>query len=142
MSAENNKMIVRRWYQDVLSAGNEHLIDKLFTSNYTHHEEIVPGGWPRGTEGAYALAHTYRTASSDIQYTIEEQLADGDKVVTRWSARGTHTGLFLGAPASGKSYTITGISIERIESDKIAETWSNWDLAGLMAQLGLLPAMG
>ncbi len=142
MSAENNKMIVRRWYQEVLSEKNIALIASLFSKTYTHHEEIVPGGWPRGTAGAEALAQTYHTASSDIQYTIEDQMADGDKVITRWTARGTHTGNFLNAPGSGRKYTITGISIERIEDGKIAETWSNWDLMGLMAQLGLLPTAG
>jgi steroid delta-isomerase-like uncharacterized protein len=141
MNAGNNQAIVRRWYSDVLSEGRTALIDSLFAPTYTHHEEIVPGGWPRGVAGAQALAHTYRTASSDIRYTIDEQLSDGDKVVTRWTARGTHTGDFLGAPGSGRSFTITGISIERIENGQIAETWSNWDLMGLLVQLGLAPAM-
>lgn len=139
MSTENNKAIVARWYQDVLSDGKLNLIDGLFSPTYIHHEEIVPGGWPRGSAGAQAIAHTYRTASNNIRYTIEEQLTEGSKVVTRWTAQGTHTGDFLGAPGSGKQYTITGISIERIEDGKIAETWSNWDLMGLMAQLGLVP---
>lgn len=140
MSAENNKQVVTRWYQDVLTDGNLGLIDELFAPTYTHHEEIVPGGWPRGSAGAQAIAHTYRTASNDIRYTIEDQLVEGSKVVTRWTAHGTHTGSFLGAPGSGKQYTISGISIERIENGKIAETWSNWDLMGLMVQLGLVPA--
>lgn len=141
MTTESNQQIVRRWYQDILSEGRLDLIGELFAPNYTHHEEIVPGGWPRGVEGAQALAHTYRTASSDIQYTLDEQLVIADKVVTRWTAHGTHTGLFLGAPASGRPYTINGISIERIENGKIAETWSNWDLMGLLVQIGLAPAI-
>ncbi len=141
MNAEANQALVRRWYNDVLSKGQIDLIETLFSPNYTHHEEIVPGGWPRGVTGAQALAHTYRTASADIQYTIEDQFAVGDKVVTRWSANGTHTGDFLGAPGSGRSYTITGISIERVENGKIVETWSNWDLMGLLVQIGLAPAM-
>lgn len=141
MNADNNQAIVRRWYSEVLSEGRITLIDSLFAPTYTHHEEIVPGGWPRGAAGAQALARAYRTASADIQYTIDDQLSDGDKVVTRWTAHGTHTGDFLGAPGSGRSFTITGISIERIENGQIAETWSNWDLMGLLVQLGLAPAM-
>lgn len=140
MNTEANKAVVRRWYDDVLTGGQIDLIDDLFTADFTHHEEIVPGGWPRGAAGAHALANVYRTASADITYDIEEQLADGDKVVTRWIARGTHTGPFLGAPGSGRPYNITGISIERIAGRRIAETWSNWDLAGLLVQLGLAPA--
>lgn len=139
MSVESNKQLVRRWYEEVLSAKNTALIPDLFSSSYTHHEEIVPGGWPRGTAGAEALAHTYHTASSDIHYTVEDQIVEGDRVVTRWTARGTHTGNFLNAPGSGRQYTITGISIERIDNGKIVETWSNWDLMGLMVQLGLAP---
>lgn len=141
MNPENNQATVRRWYEEVLSEGNLSLIDSLFSPNFTHHEEIVPGGWPRGTAGAQALAQTYRTASSDIRYTIEDQFSTGDRVVTRWTASGTHTGDFLGAPGSGRSYTITGISIERLENGKIAETWSNWDLMGLLVQVGLAPAL-
>lgn len=140
MNTEVNKTVVRRWYVNVLSEGQNELIEDLFASDFTHHEEIVPGGWPRGAAGAHALADTYRTASADITYTIEEQLADGDKVVTRWTARGTHTGSFLGTPGSCRPYTITGISIERVVGGRIVETWSNWDLAGLLVQIGLAPA--
>jgi steroid delta-isomerase-like uncharacterized protein len=141
MNLESNQAIVRRWYTEVLSEGNLSLIDSLFSPGYTHHEEIVPGGWPRGTAGAQALAHTYRTASGDIRYTIEDQISAGDRVVTRWTAVGTHTGDFLGAPGSGRSFMITGISIERLEDGRIAETWSNWDLLGLLVQVGLAPAL-
>src|SRR5690242_14588236 len=114
MATENNVAVVNRWYKDVLSEGKLNQIESLFSPNFTHHEEIVPGGWPRGMAGAQALANTYRTASSDIQYTIDDQMAVGDKVITRWTAHGTHTGPFVGAPASGRQYTITGMSIDRV----------------------------
>lgn len=135
-----NEAVVTQWYHEVLNEGRLDLVPALFTPDYQNHDTFAPGGWPQGLEAVYALVHTYRTASADIHYTIEDQVAVGDSVVTRWTARGTHTGSFLGAPASGKSYTITGIGIERLVNGKIAETWINWDSLALLIQLGLVPA--
>ena len=83
----------------------------------------------------------YRAAFSDLQFTVEEQVAEGDRVVTRWTATGTHDGDLLGIAPTGTVGTTTGISINRIADGKVAEDCTNWDALGLMQQLGAIPAM-
>ena len=78
----------------------------------------------------------YRAAFSDSQFEIEAQFAEGDYVVTRWTATGTQDGELMGMPATGKHVTLTGITIDRFEDGKIAEGWTNWDTFGMMQQLG------
>jgi steroid delta-isomerase-like uncharacterized protein len=82
----------------------------------------------------------YRAAFPDLKITVEDQIAEGDKVVTRWTAEGTHDGDLPGLPASGRSSTVTGIGIDRIEGGKIVEAWGNWDTLGMLQQLGAIPA--
>lgn len=82
------------------------------------------------------------TAFPDIYFTIDEQIAEEDKVVTRWHVNGTHQAEFAGIPATGKSVTITAINIHRISADQIQEAWLNWDALGLMQQLGVIPPVG
>lgn len=83
----------------------------------------------------------YRTAFPDTCFTIEEMIAEGDTVVTRWTARGTHKGDLMGVLPTHKRVTVTGITINRITRGKIAESWDNWDTHGLMQQLGAVPAL-
>ncbi len=99
-------------------------------------------GWPRGPEGAKAVVATYRGAFPDVHFTIEDQIVEGDKVVTRWTGQGTNTGSLFGMPPTGKPATVTGIQIDRIAGDKIAKTWVNFDALGMMQQLGVIPSMG
>jgi predicted ester cyclase len=75
------------------------------------------------------------SAFSNVSYTVEDALADGDKVVLRWVIRGRHTGLFQGMPPTGKDFRLTGITIIRVEDGKLAENWVEQDIAGLMGQL-------
>jgi len=84
----------------------------------------------------------YLTAYPDTHFTIEDQIAEGDTVVTRWTARGTHKGPLMGIPPTGKQVTVTGISIGRVVNGKTVEGWSNYDTLGMMQQLGVVPAPG
>ena len=81
----------------------------------------------------------YRNAFPDLHFTIDEQIAEGDKVVTRWTAHGTNKGELLGMPATDKSTTVTGIAVDRIANGKIAESWGIFDQFGMMQQLGVIP---
>ena len=102
-----------------------------------------PGGWPVGPAGSKALVSTYRTAFPNVVFTVEDQIAEGDQVATRWSARGTHTGpLPGGIEPTGKSAIVTGISIERYVHGKMAESHVNWDFMGMLQQLGVIPTPG
>ncbi len=81
----------------------------------------------------------YRSAFPDTQITIEDQLAEGDMVATRWTARGTHQGELMGVPPSGNRVEVAGITISRIEGGKIEEDWDNYDALGMMQQIGAIP---
>lgn len=145
MSTEQNKTIVRRWIKDMFEKGNLALADELFTSDSISHDRSGPGPngeWPRGPEGARAVVKAYRGAFPDIKYTIEDQIAEGDLVVTRWRASGTNTGPLMGLPATGKPAAISGIETERLVNGKIAESWVNFDNISMLVQLGLAPAPG
>ncbi len=84
----------------------------------------------------------YRNAFPDMQFTIEDVIAEGDEVVVRWTFRGTHQGELMGTPPINNQVTVTGMSIERVSGDKIVETWDNYDALGLMQQLGVIPEPG
>jgi predicted ester cyclase len=143
MSAEANKAIVRRFYEEVFSQGNLSALSEITAADYVNHDpSSPPGGWPPGIEGLGMVVGTYRAAFPDVQFTVDDQIAEGDKVVTRWSARGTNRGPLMGMPPGGRSIVITGISIERIAGGKMAETWVNFDGLGMLQQLGVVPAPG
>lgn len=92
-----------------------------------------------GLEQMRAFIGAYRTAFPDARSTVEDQIAEGDKVVTRWFARGTHAGGFYGLMPTGKPFAISGITIERVAGGKLAEVWVNRDDLGLLRQLGAVP---
>lgn len=145
MTPEQNKTIVRRWYKDFFEKGNYALSRELFTSDSLSHDRTGPGPngeWPRGPAGAEAVVKTYLTAFPDIRFTIEDQIAEGDLVSTRWTARGTNTGPIMGRPATGKTSIVSGIETDRLVNGKIAESWVNFDTLGMLVQLGLAPAPG
>lgn len=139
MSTELNKKLAAQWFTDVFSTGNLALIDQLVAPDYVNYDPYVPGGAWRGLDGARALITTYRGAFPDVTFTIEDQIAEGDKVVTRWSARGTHNGSLNGIPPTGKTALVTGINTKRIVNGKAIEEWANFDMFGMLRQLGIIP---
>jgi steroid delta-isomerase-like uncharacterized protein len=96
----------------------------------------------RGSEGFKHMVSTYRAGYPDLQFKVEDQLADGDKVVTRWSCEGTHRGELIGIPATGKRTTTSGIDIDRFQDGKVVESWTIWDALGWLQQLGVVPPLG
>ena len=138
MSAEN-KELSRRLLDEAFNKGNIDVVDEVLTSGFVNHDAALPEAQV-GMDAAKASIGGYREAFPDIRLTIEDQFDSGDEVVTRWTARGTHQGELMGIPATGKQATVTGITIDRIESGRIAESWTNWDTLGLMQQLGAIPA--
>ena len=139
MSAEN-KEIVRRYIEEVWTQGNLAIIDELFAANFVNHTPAR--GLPPDREGFKQFAVAYRAGFPDLQATLEEIIGEGDKVVTRWTARGTHRGEFMGVAPTGKKATVTGISITRVAGGKIVEDWTQGDTLGLMQQLGVIPTPG
>jgi steroid delta-isomerase-like uncharacterized protein len=138
MSAEN-KALARRLVEEAFNAGRLEVVDELVASDFVEHDPSLTEE-VRGPAGVKELIAGYRAAFPDIRITIEDQIADGDYVVSRWSGTGTHQGELMGMPATGKQATVTGITIDRIVDGRIAESWDNWDTLGLMQQLGAVPA--
>ncbi|WP_346924733.1 ester cyclase [uncultured Arthrobacter sp.] len=140
MSAETNKALARRLTEEAFNAGNIDVLDELLATGIVNHDSAAPESTV-GLDAARASIEGYRTAFPDLRVTIEDQIADDDRVVTRWSAKGTHQGELMGMPATGKQTTVTGITIDRIEDGRIAESWTNWDTLGMLQQLGVVPAL-
>ena len=137
--SDQNKAIARRAL-DLFTSGDLDEMDELVSEDAVDHDAQNPNAGIHGPEGAKRTAAIYRGAFPDLQITVEDQLAEGDKVVTRWTAVGTQDGDLAGLPASGRSTTVTGITIDRIAGGKIVESWGNWDTLGMMQQLGAVPA--
>ncbi len=138
MSTEANKAIVVHLYQEVFNRGNLQLAEKLVSDEAVEHDPNglpVPPGW----RGLQAVATMLRAAFPDGHQTIEDLVAEGDKVVARLTFQGTHRGTFLGSAATGKRITVTMMHVYRFADGKVAEAWANRDDLGVMRQLGLLP---
>ncbi len=138
--AEQNKAIARRDLEEVWHNKNLSVVDEIYSSEYVRHDPADPQEI-RGIEGYKQLVTMYLNALPDTRFTIEDQIAEGDKVVTRWTARGTHKGDLMGIAPTGKQITVTGMGIQRIVGGKVVEEWANWDTMGLMQQLGVIPPM-
>ena len=137
--SEENKAIVRREVE-MFSTGDFSIADEIYSDDYVGHDPTKPEPI-RGIEGAKEEAAGYRAAFSDLTLTIDHQVAEGEYVVTRWTARGTHDGDLEGIAPTGVSATTGGISVVRIVDGKIVEDHTQWDALGLMTQLGVVPAM-
>jgi steroid delta-isomerase-like uncharacterized protein len=138
--SEQNKNVVRRCIEEMWNKNDVSLADQLFAPNYTHHDAATPDAG-RGPESEKKRLAQYRGAFPDLRMTIEDLISEGDLVMARWSARGTHRGELNGIAPTGKQFQITGVSICRITNGKMAEGWVNWDALALMQQLGVAPEM-
>jgi steroid delta-isomerase-like uncharacterized protein len=135
MSIEENKQIVRR-YQEIYNSNNlDALIDVVSENLLT---PKIMSGLPHGIEGAKAAHRIMLEGFPDYQTTIDDLIAEGDKVAARITMAGTHTGSFMGIPPTGKHVTFTGMYIARIEDGKIVEHWSEEDSVSLLQQLGVM----
>jgi len=138
MSTEENKVLALRLVEEVINQGRMTTIDELLAADAVDHS--LPPGLPPGREGVKLFLGMIRAAFPDIHETIEDTLAEGDRVVTRSTWRGTHQGAFLGIAPTGKQVSVTGIDISRVESGKFVEHWQAADNLGLLQQLGVVPA--
>lgn len=140
MPVEENKVLLRRYIEEVLNQGNVDAVDKFFAADCVDH--TAPPGTPPGAHGIKQLLAARLTAFSNIHATIEDIIAEEDKVVSRFTARGTHTGEFLGIAPTGKEVSLMQISIDRVAGGKIVEHWGLADQMALMQQLGFVPSIG
>jgi steroid delta-isomerase-like uncharacterized protein len=139
MSAEQHKMSIQRWVEGTWNKGNLALADEIYSADYIVHD---PAGPIQGLEALKQFVAMFRTGFPDIHVTIEEMIAEGDKLVWRYTVRGTHQGEFMGIAPAGKSLTLTGCLLSRFVGDKVVEDWNNYDALGMLQQLGAIPSIG
>jgi steroid delta-isomerase-like uncharacterized protein len=140
--SEENKALVRRYFEEVWDKGNLDLIDELFTTNFVRYGPTGTEGEVRGLEGFKGLVSMYRSALPDLQVPIEDLIAEGDRVVSRFTARGTHQGELMGNAPTDNQVSVTGILIDRVSGGKIEEEWVDYDTLHLLQQIGGVPQPG
>jgi predicted ester cyclase len=138
--SEANKALVRRWFREV-DKNNPSIVDELIVTDYIDHNPPLPDTAP-GREGVKQTNALLRLGFSEVEHTIREQIAEGDKVVTHVTVSATSTGTFLGIPPNGKQVAIDGIAIHRIAGGQLVEHWAVADMFALFQQLGAMPQLG
>ena len=137
MSAQNKAVAMR--FFEAFNARDLDAFDEILAPDAVDHDPQNPFREMRGPEGAKRNAQMYHAAFSDGRFEVHEQLAEGDCVVTRWTAKGTNDGELMGMSPTGKSVEIDGIGIDRIADGKVVESCGCWDTLGMMQQLGVVP---
>ena len=133
-----NKAIIRRLYEEVWNKRKLKVVDELFSTSHALQDPIVSGSQV-GPELYKGRVVELTTALPDLCFTIEDTIAEGNKVVACWTISGTHQSEYMGIPATGKKISIEGITIHHIKNGKILDSYSRWDVLGLMRQLGAIP---
>ena len=139
MPTEANKALIRRLYEEAANRGNLNAFDEILASDFTTHEDLPPE-MPTGPEGAKQLFAMLRGAFPDLHVTIEDQIAEGDKVAVRTTFAGTQRGDFMGIPPTGRRVRYAVVDFFRIADGRVAEHWGLSDMAGLMQQLSTAAA--
>jgi steroid delta-isomerase-like uncharacterized protein len=137
--SDQNKALSRRNIEEIWNQRKLSVIDDLVAGNAVLHDPTVPGGKVSGNQGYRDFAVIYLTAFPDIHFTIHDQVAEEDRVVTRWTGTGTHKGALMGIAPTGKRATVTGMTIDRYLNGKTVESWTNYDTLGMFQQLGVIP---
>ena len=132
-SVKNKALVIRSW--EIVNQRNPDVIDEVYAPDFVWHE---PDQDIRGSEEARQFVAMFFDAFPDINITIEDAIAEGDKVVTRWTIRGTHQGELMGIAPTERQIQLEGITVHRIEGDKIVEEWERYDNLGMMQQLGVI----
>jgi steroid delta-isomerase-like uncharacterized protein len=138
MSPEEHKARAYRLYDGVFTRHDVTVLDELVSEAFVDHD--APAGVQPGREGLKQTVALYLTAFPDLAFTIEDQLAEGDRVATRFTARATHRGPFMGIAPTGRPVEVEGIAVDRFADGKLVESWLQYDRLGLLQQLGVVPA--
>jgi steroid delta-isomerase-like uncharacterized protein len=137
--SQQNKALAQRYVEEVFTRRNLAALDDLLHPDYVWHG---PGGEEvRGAQGARQMMEMYLGAFPDLEMNIDDIVAEGDRVVLRWTGRGTHKGPLAGAAPSGRAVSVSGIVITRVQDGRMAEDWEQFDQLGLFQQIGLVPAI-
>src|SRR5262249_4098356 len=135
MNSEQNKAIIRRFYEEVWNKGNLNAADEIFADDYTRHD-LRPGNALPGSAGQKQIAGDFRSAFPDLHMYVDVMIAEDDLVMARWTTEGTNTGVWGSVPATGKHIKFSGVNIFRIANGKVVELWNHRDDLGVMQQTG------
>jgi steroid delta-isomerase-like uncharacterized protein len=135
MSIDQNKAIIRRDFAEVFNAGNLEAVDQLYSADFVHHGPPSLVSEIRGSDGVKANVALWHAAFPDLRFTLETEVAEGEMVVTHWTARGTHLGALHGIPASGRQVRVSALEMSRVAGNRIVEQWLLWDTLELLNQL-------
>ena len=135
MSIDRNKQIVRRALDEVFNAGKVEAVDGLYAPSFVNHVPPSMGPEIRGIDGVQRNIAVWRAAFPDLRFTLDGEIAEGEMVLSRWTAHGTHCGLLHGIPPSGREVTVSALELSRIAGNRIAEQWLLWDTLGLVTEL-------
>jgi predicted ester cyclase len=138
LELERNKAVARRLFEDDISRGDEAVAEAIIHAEFFDHTN--PPGMQHGLEGHKAIVRLFRAVFPDLEWLIDDLIAEGDKVVARTTMRGTHRGDFFGLPPTGRLVEMQGVHIVRIADGRVIEHWGSNDDLGLMRQLGAIPA--
>jgi steroid delta-isomerase-like uncharacterized protein len=138
--SEANKEKARRMLEEAFGQGKVEIVEEILDPDFVCYDPNSESGEVRGADTIKQEIEWFRSAVPDLTYTVEDQVEEGDKVVTRYTATGTHQGEFFGVAPSGKRIEMSGIQIDRFdESGKMVEDWPEYDLLGAMKQMGAVP---
>ena len=141
MSTGDNKNLARRFFEEVFNKQDQNTAVEIISPSFVTHHPAYPEGI-HGIEGVNQFLSLIHGGFPDLQYSVEDMIAEGDKVAVRWTFHGTHKGAFMGVPPSGRKVAVTGIDIFRITANKLVEGWVNSDILGLLQQIGAIPQPG
>jgi steroid delta-isomerase-like uncharacterized protein len=133
----DTQTLISTFYEGVLNQRRFELVDELAVEDYAEHDPLPGQG--NGRADLKRRVESLCAAFAPDVYTVEDVISEGDRVVVRWTSRGTHTGEFMGMPPTGRDFQISGIDIYRLREGRLAEHWHVVDQLSLMMQLGLLP---
>ncbi len=143
MSVEENKKKARRFMEEAFGQDKPELLDELLDPDFVRYDPYIEAGEVRGVETVKENIRWFRNVFPDLTCTIEDQVAEGDKVVSRYTIRGTHQGdEFFGVPATGERIEMRGIQVDRFEGGKLVEERAEFDLLGALQQLEVIPESG
>ena len=137
-----NKAAARRLYEEAFGQGKTEVVDEVLRPDFVCHDPNSETGEIRGADTIKGEIEYFRQAVPDLFWRVEDQVAEGDKVTTRYTLGGTHQGEFFGVPGSGKRVEVSGINIDRFEGGKMVEEWASYDLLGGLRQIGAIPEPG
>ena len=139
VSAQENKALVRRAFEEGWNTGNLEVFDETPAPDHVLHDPSLPEDVV-GLDGMKGFASEFLRAFPDLRFSIEDQVAEGDMVATRWTSSATHEGELMGIAPTGNRTGVSGVTVSRVSGGKIVEDWNNWDALGLMRQIGAIPS--